>query len=352
MGLVAILTFQCSTDKFDTHESFKTNEVESKSIIKDLNEFFLMNNVSLDNEMLNFKTVKRMVAFLQKIENSEYKDSDLNLFENEIGFTSFRRIYAAAIDDLENSTSEVEYKSKLIEYSSIVSDKDLSPNIVMLNMLPVLNNEGFIKMEGVIYKYNEEAVIVAHENTINAVNKVENSRATKSNGFYEFPAIIDLRGSCSNTYSDQETEGDKRARLKYTATKHTTYHTVTECDYEYVWDPVNEKYEYKLVCREVTKPKSVILGVNIDGAAFRKVLWTWHLYSTELDLLVDMELEPDGITYHIEYDEHEASAKTIVKNWTTAPDVDLNNPGGFEFNNADLYFKSRGVETAVTHTCN
>jgi len=140
--------------------------------------------------------------------------------------------------------------------------------------------------------------------------------------------------------------------LKYDATKQTTYETYEVCEWGWEWDPIEGEYVYKLICRQELKPKSVLLKFNIDGAAFKKVLWTWNLYNTELDLVASIELKSDGITYNIDIDEHEGNAKTIVETWTAAPDVDINNPGGFTIESADLYFKTRGITSALTHVCN
>ncbi len=347
MTIVFFLAFSC------TKGELLPKKLEYNAKINILTEFIRKNNIIVENDMLNFPTPQVMVKFLEIIETEGFQDKDLNAFEDAIKFTSFRNEYIAAKEDVENSSNEANFKSKLKLYQSIINAEDLSPKISVRNVLPVINKDGFIKMEGVIYKYNQEAVIVSHENTIEAVNQVEIGRSTNSNGFYEIPtSIIELRGSCSNSFNQEETEGDKRARIKYDAFKHPTFQQVTECGYETVWDPINQKWETKLQCHEVTKPKSILLGANFDGAAFRKILWTWQTYNTKIDLEVDMILISDGVTYHIEYDEQKPNSSSIVKSWTTAPDVeDVENPYGFQMPSANIYFKTRGVETAITHTC-
>ena len=112
-----------------------------------------------EGDYLVFKNQENLLAFQKEYINR--KQEDLDKWEQSLTFTSYRKLFNDAADEMEKVETQEQYESFKSKYSTLVkfSEDGTIEYKYLSNFVPFINKDGIVKVGNILYKLMEDRMI-------------------------------------------------------------------------------------------------------------------------------------------------------------------------------------------------
>lgn len=206
-------------------------------------------NFRVENNTLVFN------SFEDYIHTTDYVrtlDRDqLDLWEEEVGFTSARKLYDMALDELELATNLEEVETIESKYKKAVkfTEDDVSLLYGSYYMSTLLNEDGIVRIGEGLTKYTEDKMINILDGDIDKLNiALQNFEEDAENGIYVRETVVhsQAKNNCPFSNGISERNGDYRLTADYVIRDRSQITSSSEHGLLYwVWYEIEVDYTHK-----------------------------------------------------------------------------------------------------------
>jgi|GEM_PF-2200316 len=241
LGTLGIYLTSCN--KSDTSENLIDTVEQTESSTT---------NLRVEDNTLVFDSFEDYVNTLDYVRTLDR--DQLDLWEEGIGFTSSRKLYDMALDELELITEFEKVKSIENKYKNVVkfTEDEIYPLYSSYHMSTLLNKNGIVRIGDGLTKYTEDKMINILDGDINKLaTALDNLKEDHKNGIYIQETIVNLvaKSNCPTSRNASKQAGNNpkyRLSTEYKIRNHSQVTSSAEHGVLYwVWYEIETRHRHQ-----------------------------------------------------------------------------------------------------------
>lgn len=127
-----------------------------------------------EDDYLVFTDQDNLLAYQKEYVNK--KNEELDKWEQGLNFTSYRKLFNQATDEMENVNTDEQYNSFKSKYNTLVkfSEDGTIEYKYLSNFAPFINKDGIVKVGNIFYKLTEDRMIFIMDGDKSKINTAVN----------------------------------------------------------------------------------------------------------------------------------------------------------------------------------